>query len=120
MYNIFTRSKNLHENEKYAIDHSSRFHVVLIFNYKVFLLCSVITLSVYLLPIKIDGNMLKSITFLPRKPLFVRQCVEYFVMLFIFEMQLILDIFFQTQSFIIAIEIWGDSASLLTRQPYTF
>ena len=99
MYKIFTRSKTLLENEKYAIDHSPRFHVVLIFNYKVFLLCSVITLSVYLLLVKIDGSPSNFFHLFHKS--YTCHLAKHFVSnitfcygLFIYEMQLISDIFF--------------------------
>ena len=79
--------------------YSSWFYVVLIFNYKVFLLCSVITLSVYLLLVKIDGSPSKFFHLFHKS--YTCHFAKHFVSnitfcygLFIYEMQLISDIFF--------------------------
>ena len=68
-------------------------------NYKVFLLCSVITLSVYLLLVKIDGSPSKFFHLFHKS--YTCHLAKHFVSnitfcygLFIYEMQLISDIFF--------------------------
>ena len=96
MYKAFQIIEYFTQFRKNADDHSFRIRVVLIFNYKVFLLCSVITLSVYLLLVKIDGITSKTFHLVPSYFFAVKHfvCTTEFCFALHFEMQLILDIFF--------------------------
>ena len=87
-------------------------------NYKVFLLCSVITLSVYLLLVKIDGspsNFFSPFSQIIHMPFGETFCIQYNILLWSLHLWNAINFghIFHAQPFIIYIEVQGETENLV-------